>query len=70
MHWEVSFWEQIFPRAEEPQDDQDEDQWLHLLEPDEAEPAGGQMLAIMDAPDQEAPTEDRPNPHAGVSEDR
>eukprot|EP00972_Heterocapsa_arctica_P019472 2874086-Heterocapsa_arctica.AAC.1 len=66
MQWEVSLWVEVFPRAVGPQEDQDEDFWLHLLEPEDAVQEVGQMLAIMDAPDQEVPTEDRPNPHAGV----
>eukprot|EP00972_Heterocapsa_arctica_P010227 1502620-Heterocapsa_arctica.AAC.1 len=60
---EVSLWEEVFPRAVEPMD---EDFWLNLLEPEADPQPEAQILAIMDAPDEEAPTEDRPNPHAGV----
>eukprot|EP00972_Heterocapsa_arctica_P051476 7571903-Heterocapsa_arctica.AAC.1 len=65
LQLEVSLWEEVFPRAVNPQKELDEEFWLNLLEPEEEMKEEVQMLAIMDAPDQEAPTEDRPNPHAG-----
>eukprot|EP00972_Heterocapsa_arctica_P090277 13316923-Heterocapsa_arctica.AAC.1 len=66
LQWEVSLWEEVFPRAVDPQDELDEDFWLNLLEPEEEVQEEVQLFAIMDAPDQEAPTDDRPDPHAGV----
>eukprot|EP00972_Heterocapsa_arctica_P115849 16449999-Heterocapsa_arctica.AAC.5 len=66
MQWEVSLWEEVCPNADDPPDELDEEFWLQLLEPDEAAQGVGPFLAIMDALEQEAPTEDRPNPHAGV----
>eukprot|EP00972_Heterocapsa_arctica_P113576 16437810-Heterocapsa_arctica.AAC.2 len=66
LQWEVSLWEAVFPRAVEPQEELDEEFWLNLLEPEADLQPEVQILAIMDAPDGEAPIEDRPNPHAGV----
>eukprot|EP00972_Heterocapsa_arctica_P009152 1347186-Heterocapsa_arctica.AAC.1 len=56
----------VFPRAVEPQEALDEEFWLNLLEPEEDPQPEVLILAIIDAPDQEAPIEDRPNPHAGL----
>eukprot|EP00972_Heterocapsa_arctica_P084469 12442895-Heterocapsa_arctica.AAC.1 len=66
MEWEVSLWEGIFPAAVAPEEELDEEFWLNLLEPEVEAQEEEQMLAIMDEPQVEAPTEDRPNLHAGV----
>eukprot|EP00972_Heterocapsa_arctica_P108914 16038759-Heterocapsa_arctica.AAC.1 len=55
-----------FPRAVEPQIARDEEPGANLLEPEEVPQPEVKILAIMEAPVREEPTEDRPNPHAGV----